>query len=89
MSDKLILRDRLAIDRTVLANERTLLAYIRTCLGFFATGAVLINFTERAALVFLGYISIVVPVFISIFGVYRFMKIRRKIKKIYTNGAGE
>ncbi|HEX9972048.1 MAG TPA: DUF202 domain-containing protein, partial [bacterium] len=25
----LILRDRLALDRTVLANERTLLAYVR------------------------------------------------------------
>ena len=34
----LILRDRLAIDRTVLANERTLLAYIRTALTLFLVG---------------------------------------------------
>ena len=35
---ELILRDRLAIDRTVLANERTLLAYIRTALTLFLVG---------------------------------------------------
>lgn len=35
---ELILRDRLAIDRTVLANERTLLAYIRTALALLLVG---------------------------------------------------
>ena len=34
----LILRDRLAVDRTVLANERTLLAYIRTALTLLLLG---------------------------------------------------
>lgn len=29
-TDDLILRDQLAIDRTLLANERTLLAYLRS-----------------------------------------------------------
>ena len=34
----LILRDRLAIRRTVLVNERTLLAYVRTALTLFLVG---------------------------------------------------
>jgi putative membrane protein len=38
VKEQLILRDRLAIDRTVLANERTLLAYVRTALTFFLVG---------------------------------------------------
>ncbi len=32
--DEMILRDFLAVDRTLLANERTLLAYIRTGVEF-------------------------------------------------------
>ena len=43
-SSELILRDELAIDRTVLANERTLLSYIRTGLAFAVTGAGAIHF---------------------------------------------
>ena len=35
---QLILRDRLAIDRTKLANERTFLAYFRTSIIFLGTG---------------------------------------------------
>lgn len=37
-NEDLILRDWLAIDRTVLANERTLLAYVRTALTLFLVG---------------------------------------------------
>ena len=40
---ELILRDRLAIDRTVLANERTLLAYIRTALTLFLVGITFVD----------------------------------------------
>ncbi|MCL2773848.1 MAG: DUF202 domain-containing protein [Oscillospiraceae bacterium] len=86
LQNELILRDHLAINRTVLANERTLLAYIRTCLGFFATGTALINFIHSFVLEFLGYIFIVAPGIIFIFGLYRFLKIKYKIKRIYAKG---
>lgn len=39
----LILRDRLAIDRTASANERTFLAYIRTALALFVSGATFVK----------------------------------------------
>jgi putative membrane protein len=38
VKEDFILRDRLAIDRTVLANERTLLSYVRTALTLFLVG---------------------------------------------------
>ena len=40
---ELILRDHLALDRTVLANERTLLAYFRMALASAAVGAGLLQ----------------------------------------------
>ena len=43
-AEELILRDFLALDRTVLANQRTFLAYIRTSLAFLVTGAGFIKF---------------------------------------------
>lgn len=42
----LILRDQLAIDRTVLANERTLLAYVRTALTLFLVGISFIHLPD-------------------------------------------
>lgn len=39
MSSETMVRDQLALDRTLLANERTLLAYIRTALALIGAGA--------------------------------------------------
>ncbi len=44
--EELILRDFLAIDRTVLANERTFLAYVRTSLAFLVVGGTLFQFFD-------------------------------------------
>ena len=85
--NELILRDYLAIDRTVLANERTLLAYVRTCLGFFAAGIALIDYIENGALIVLGYIFIVASILILTFGLYRFIKANCKFKRICTKGS--
>lgn len=66
-SDRLILRDLLAIDRTVLANERTLLAYVRTSLALIITGAGYMRFFESAisdaigcGLIILGFIAMII-----------------------------
>lgn len=42
-TDALILRDRLALDRTILANDRTLLSFIRTGLALFIAGISLLH----------------------------------------------
>jgi len=70
----LILRDHLAIDRTILANERTLLAYVRTSLAVIAVGATLIYFSSVKALNFLGMISIIVGIGILLVGFIRYKK---------------
>lgn len=43
-NQEMILRDELAIDRTILANERTFLAYVRTALAFGIVGASCLKF---------------------------------------------
>ena len=39
-----ILRDHLAMDRTILANERTLLAYVRTAFATIVAGLSFLQF---------------------------------------------
>ena len=63
----LILRDELAIDRTVLANERTLLSYIRTGLAFGITGAGTIKFVASLVGVLVGWCWIVVSLLVVAF----------------------
>jgi len=54
--DDIILRDHLALDRTILANERTLLAYIRTALAFMITGIGFLKFFQDILIEVLGWI---------------------------------
>jgi putative membrane protein len=81
----MILRDYLALDRTILANERTLLSYLRTFIGTFSAGIALVKlfdtvFTNITGLIF----AAASPVFIVI-GVIRFIQISKKLKTIDEN----
>ena len=82
-NEKLILRDHLAAERTVLANERTLLAYVRTFIGMLAAGIGLIKVFELGILYrVVGYAMIgAAPVFL-IMGIVRYVKLNRKINSI-------
>jgi putative membrane protein len=46
-STDLILRDELAVDRTLLANERTLLAYLRSGVALLITGFSIMHFSTQ------------------------------------------
>ena len=46
-SDRLTLRDELALDRTLLANERTLMAYLRTGVALMIAGVTIMHFASR------------------------------------------
>jgi putative membrane protein len=73
-------RDRLAMDRTVLANERTLLAYVRTAFAFLAGGVTLLKvFPGDAVMVRLGVFLLAVGVFSSAFGAWRFVSVMRRL----------
>lgn len=78
--DELILRDRLALDRTHLANERTLLAYVRTAFMLLAGGATAIKALPGDRVAFVtGWILLTWGVLIVLFGGWRFRTIRRRV----------
>lgn len=80
LNDEMILRDQLAVDRTILANERTLLAYIRTLLALVLAGATVIRIFEDPALNNIGWALIVVGVLIGGIGILRTRRTSRRIR---------
>ena len=79
--EELILRDHLAIDRTILANERTVLSYVRTSLALIAAGGALIHFFAEQWIKGAGVILVMIGGAILIVGYLRYRKMDRLIKK--------
>jgi putative membrane protein len=77
--EKLILRDHLAIDRTVLANERTLLAYIRTALAILIVGFSLIKFFRTEFFEIVGWALLPLGIASLAFGLWRYRKMQQII----------
>ncbi|MEW6755450.1 MAG: DUF202 domain-containing protein [Candidatus Latescibacterota bacterium] len=86
---ELILRDQLAIDRTVLANERTLLAYCRTSLALVLTGAGAIKFLQSAPFVVGGWVLVGLGLALAYVGVSRFRRVARNLASVATAVQGE
>ena len=80
--NELILRDFLAVDRTVLANERTFLAYIRTALTLFGVGASFLQFFGLLWIKLIGVLFIPVSVAVFLLGAVRFQKTKIVINRI-------
>jgi len=81
--DKLILRDHLAIDRTVLANERTLLSYVRTALAFFIAGVGVLHFFPDPMAQLLGWTMVPAGIVTLIIGAYRYNKMRHAANSMH------
>jgi putative membrane protein len=80
-ADDLILRDRLALDRTHLANERTLLAYVRTSFMLVIAGATAIKaFSDDRLVVASGWALLACGVAMGLFGAWRFAVVRQRIR---------
>lgn len=77
-----ILRDHLAIDRTMLANESTFLAYLRTGLAVSAAGGTLIHFAVSNTQDLIGGVLLLSGILIFFFGVTRYQKMKKKISHI-------
>src|SRR5689334_8777101 len=77
-SGQLILRDFLAIDRTILANERTLLGYIRTAVALFISGISLIKFLNEQIMTVIGWAFIVLGIVTVPVGYLKYFR-RRKV----------
>ncbi len=81
--ENLILRDHLAIDRTLLANERTLLAYLRSGVALLVAGLTIINFATHTWILVLGIGCLPAGIVVSIVGSARYARINKTIKNLY------
>lgn len=79
---RLILRDHLAIDRTILANERTLLAYVRTALGFLVLGLTFLHFFPHRVAQGAAYVFLAIGALVAVIGAWRFVRLQRALAAI-------
>jgi putative membrane protein len=75
--EQLILRDELALDRTVLANERTLLAYVRTALALLLAGVTFVYFSNAMWFSIVGVVSLIVGAGALALGVRRYRQMQK------------
>ena len=75
----LILRERLAIQRTNMANQTTLLSFIRTALYFLIAGLSIRGFFKLELLVYLEVLFFACAVLLFGFGLYNFNKNKKAI----------
>ena len=76
---ELILRDELAIDRTLLANERTLLAYLRSGVALIIAGITIIHFSHHGWFLVVGIACIPTGVVTGVAGIVRFRRMNNAI----------
>lgn len=76
---QLILRDELAIDRTLLANERTLLAYLRSGMALLIAGATMIQFSQPGWFLAIGIACMPLGLLCAIIGIVRYRKVNKSI----------
>ena len=78
--ENLVLRDHLAIDRTVLALERTFLAYVRTSLTLIVAGVSFIYIFDSIVPVIIGMIFVPSGLGVAALGVKRYLDMQRLIR---------
>jgi putative membrane protein len=81
MNKDLILRERLAIQRTVLANQSTFLAFLRTAMYFLIAGLSLPNLlkVENSLLIEIGLF--ITSFVIILLGTFNFFKHKKSISE--------
>lgn len=75
----LILREKLAIERTEMANDRTLLSFIRTGLYFSIAGISINELLQLTYGLFLEIFFWVIAILIFIVGIFKYIRQKRKI----------
>ena len=88
--ENLILRDELAIDRTLLANERTLLSYLRSAVALLIAGITIVNFSAEGWFRAMGIACIPTGIITAVIGVARYRVMDRSIRRIRSqSGTGK
>ena len=80
--EDLILRDELAIDRTILANERTILSYFRAAVTLVIAGVTFLHFFEKGWLPYLGMLLTPLGLSVGIFGYVRYRRMDNSIRMV-------
>ncbi len=78
----LILRDELAVDRTLLANERTLMTYLRFGVGLLIAGVSIIQFSTQDWYWAVGVACIPIGIITGIVGVGRYRRMNKSISLV-------
>jgi len=78
----LILRDELAIDRTILANERTLLAYLRSGVALLIAGVSIMHLAQAVWFWWVGLGCIPLGLAAVVVGVARYRVMGRAIAAV-------
>lgn len=78
----LILRDELAIDRTLLANERTFMAYLRSGVALLIAGVTIIHFSQEGWFWAVGIACIPTGIITGTVGVARYRRMNRAISLV-------
>jgi len=81
----LILRERLALQRTIMSNQTTLLSFLRTALYFLVAGLSLNGLLKLENSLVFQITFFIVSISILIIGVFNFYKQRRLIKSCEIN----
>jgi putative membrane protein len=78
--NSMILRDELALDRTLLANERTLLSYLRSALALLIAGVSILHLAPPAGWFrIVGFVCLPMGILAGVVGSVRFWRMQRSI----------
>ena len=80
--EAMILRDWLALDRTVLANKRTFLAYSRTAIAMAVLGIAFIKLIGHPFFEVSGFLLVLSGVVVFYVGAREYMSNTRRFKKL-------
>jgi putative membrane protein len=73
--EHMILRDYLAVDRTMMANETSFMSFVRTALTMIGAGVTLIKFFNDGGITYtVGWCFIVIGGWVALYGYNRFRK---------------
>ena len=81
MDKDLILRERLAVQRTILAKQTTFLAFLRTSMYFLVAGVSINSLIDIREGLFIEIAFIVVSALLLFIGILNFYIHKRKIKE--------
>ncbi len=77
----LILRERLALQRTILANQSTFLSFLRTSMYFLMAGLTLQNLFTKGDFIVLEILLFVISGLVLIIGIFNYFTHKKSIRE--------